>query len=343
MFFEQHTAACAEGERTHLRASLLAKSLLLAITAVSYAHADSNLLPNGDFSDAKQITGWTADPAGSISFSTLDLDASASSGSLLASGNIFQPGSATSSCFRIEPLTSYGFGGEFFARTDGGLNDSGEATFSCSSFLTTNCSGPAIGLGNSSIDFNGSATGPFSLDFNLQGGAALSAQCSVSIESTFTDNPDGSPALLNVDNLYFKDSNPSGLSLGGYLTGSWYDPTQPGQGFQLEFTGQAKQLIATWFTFAPDGSGKPIWIYAQGKYDPAQSSVTIPAEISSGTSFPPAFHGSDITKTPWGTLTFTFTDCSHASVAWKSSIPSYGSGTQQLTRLTSINGLSCPY
>ena len=40
MFFRQHTAACAEGERTHLRASLLAKSLLLAITAVSYAHAE---------------------------------------------------------------------------------------------------------------------------------------------------------------------------------------------------------------------------------------------------------------------------------------------------------------
>ena len=117
MFFRQYTAACAEGGRTHLRPGLLAKSLLLAITAVNCAHADSNLLPNGDFSNAKQITGWTADPTGSISFSTLDLDASASSGSLLASGNIFQPGSATSSCFRIEPLTSYGFGGEFFART----------------------------------------------------------------------------------------------------------------------------------------------------------------------------------------------------------------------------------
>ena len=170
----------------------------------------------------------------------------------------------------------------------------------------------------------------------------MSAQCSVSIESTFTDNPDGSPALLNVDNLYFKASNPAGISLGGYLTGSWYDPTQSGQGLHLEFTGQAQHLIAAWITFAPAGRGKPTWIYTKGEYDPAQNSVTIPADISSGTSFPPAFHGSDITKTPWGTLSFTFTDCNHGSVAWKSSIPSYGSGTQQLTRLTSMKGLSCP-
>ena len=342
MFFRQHAAAFAEGERTYLRASLLAKSLLLAITAVNCAHADSNLLPNGDFSNAKQITGWTADPTGSISFSTLDLDASASSGSLLASGNIFQPGSATSSCFRIEPLTSYGFGGEFFARTDGGLNDSGEATFSCSSFLTTNCSGPAIILAIVQLISTALQQDHFLWTLTRRAAPRLSAQCSVSIESTFTDNPEGSPALLNVDNLYFKAYNPDGISSGGYLNRSWYDPTQSGQGFQLEFTGQAHQLIAAWFTFAPDGSGKPTWIYAQGEYDPAKSSVTIPAEISSGTSFPPAFHGSDITKTPWGTLTFTFTDCSHASVAWNSSIPSYGSGTQELTRLTSMKGLSCP-
>jgi hypothetical protein len=110
----------------------------------------------------------------------------------------------------------------------------------------------------------------------------------------------------------------------------------------LEFTAQANQLIAAWFTFTPDGSGKPIWIYAQGEYDPLQSAVTIPAAISSGTSFPPAFHGSDITKTPWGTLTFTFTDCDHASVAWNSTLPGFGSGAQQLRRLTSISGSSCP-
>jgi len=344
MFFRQHTAACAEGERTHLRASLLAKSLLLAITAVSYAHADSNLLPNGDFSDAKQIIGWTGDPAGSIDFSPTDLDGSAGSGSLVVQGGLHQLGTATSSCFEIEPRTSYTFGGEFIGSISGGFNlgDEGEATFSCKSFATANCNGLASTLGSTPIGIADVANGPFSLAFNPTDLTARSAQCSASIETTYTSLSSGAPAVLQLDNLHFAVTNPNEISLGGYLSGSWYDPTQSGQGFQLEFTGQANTLIASWFTFAPDGSGKPIWIYAQGEYDPLQSVVTIPAAISSGTSFPPAFHGSDITKTPWGTLSFTFTDCNHGSVAWKSSIPSYGSGTQELTRLTSMKGLSCP-
>lgn len=187
-----------------------------------------------------------------------------------------------------------------------------------------------------------SGNDPFSFAFEPTDRSAQSAQCSASIETTFSSLPGSTPSFLNIDNLYFAPTNPNPISLGGYLSGSWYDPTQSGQGFQLEFTGQANQLIAAWFTFAPDGSGKPIWIYGQGEYDPLQSVVTISAAISSGTNFPPAFHGSDIKKTPWGSLTFTFTDCNHASVAWKSDVPGFGSGTQPLTRLTSINGLSCP-
>ena len=345
MFFRQRAAELANGGRTHLRASLLAKSLALAIVTIHYAHADSNLLPNGDFSDAKQITGWTGEPAGAIEFSPTDLDGSPSSGSLVVRGDLHQLGTATSSCFEIEPRTSYSFGGEFIGSISGGfsLGDEGEATFSCMSFSTTNCSGPASTLGSTPIGIVDVANAPFSLTFiNPTDLTARSAHCSASIETTSSSLSGSAPAVLQLDNLHFAVTNPNPISLGGYLSGSWYDPKQSGQGFDLEFTAQANTLVAEWFTFAPDGSGKPIWIYAQGKYDPLQSVVTIPAAISSGTSFPPAFHESDITKTLWGTLTFSFTDCNHASVAWNSSIPSYGSGTQQLQRLTSIDGLSCP-
>lgn len=113
MFFGQCTAAFADRGQTRLRAGLIAKSLVLAIVTVNCAHANPNLLPNGDFSNAEKISGWTGDPAGAVSLSPFDFGASASSGSLLVQGDVFTPGTATSSCFAIEPRTNYTFGGVY--------------------------------------------------------------------------------------------------------------------------------------------------------------------------------------------------------------------------------------
>ena len=42
-----------------------------------------------------------------------------------------------------------------------------------------------------------------------------------------------------------------------------------------------------------------------------------------------------------GTLTFRFSDCNHGHVDWNSSVPGYGSGGMDLTRLTLPAGLTC--
>jgi len=133
----------------------------------------------------------------------------------------------------------------------------------------------------------------------------------------------------------------AGVPLGGFLSGNWYDPAQPGQGFQLEFTDQNSTLIAVWFVFAPSG-GAQNWIFAQGAYDHAASAVTIDAVLLTGAQFPPQFKTSDLQHVPWGTLTFTFSDCDHGQASWSSTLPGYGSGSMPLTRLTSIRGLACP-
>jgi hypothetical protein len=44
---------------------------------------------------------------------------------------------------------------------------------------------------------------------------------------------------------------------------------------------------------------------------------------------------------PWGTLTFTFTNCDHGNVDFDS-VFGYGSGNMNLTRLTLPAGLACP-
>ncbi|HET8898551.1 MAG TPA: plastocyanin/azurin family copper-binding protein [Rhodanobacteraceae bacterium] len=131
------------------------------------------------------------------------------------------------------------------------------------------------------------------------------------------------------------------ITLGGYLSGAWYDPEQSGHGFSLEFTQSNNTLVAIWFAFAPDGSG-PYWIYGEGPYDTSKSTVTIPAILLTGAAFPPNFNKADVVKTPWGTMTFSFSDCNTAEVSWESTLSGYGNGTLPLVRLSQIAGTECP-
>ncbi len=133
----------------------------------------------------------------------------------------------------------------------------------------------------------------------------------------------------------------SAFSLGGYLSGQWYNPAQSGHGFSMEFTNVNNTLIAIWFVYAPDGSG-PYWIYGQGQYDTGSNTVTVPAVLLTGSAFPPNFNAADVTRTPWGSMTFTFDDCSTGRVSWSSELPAYGSGSMPLTHLAQIAGTQCP-
>ena len=130
------------------------------------------------------------------------------------------------------------------------------------------------------------------------------------------------------------------IAVDGYMSGNWFDPTQSGQGFQLEFTDQANTAVAIWFTFAPDGGQN--WIYAQGSYDSAKNSVTLPATLTTGAKFPPNFNANDVTKAPWGTISFSFTDCDTGTASWNSTLPGYQSGSMHIVRLTHIKGVVCP-
>jgi len=135
----------------------------------------------------------------------------------------------------------------------------------------------------------------------------------------------------------------SAMTLGGYLSGNWFDPTpgQSGHGFQLEFTNQANTLLAIWFVYPPDGGGQN-WVYAQGSFDSTKNTATIPAILLSGPKFPPLYNNADLQQTSWGTLTFTFTDCDHGTASWNSTVTGYGSGTIPIQRITSIQGTTCP-
>lgn len=152
------------------------------------------------------------------------------------------------------------------------------------------------------------------------------------------------------------------IALGGYLSGNWFIPSQGGgQGFQLEFTTAVSstsgkpQMLAIWFVYTPtgstasDGTGQN-WIYAQGDFDPATNTVTLPAVLLAGARFPPNFNPGDVHWAPadgtlWGHVTFTFGSCNGGTVSWHSDLAGYNAENDTplaIQRLTQIAGTTCP-
>jgi len=124
------------------------------------------------------------------------------------------------------------------------------------------------------------------------------------------------------------------------FTGAWYDPTQSGHGILIEI-GANNQFLAWWFTFNPDGT-QQAWFGNVGAINPATNTATVEPLQTQGGRWIPNFDPANVTNPSWGTLTFTFTDCNHGGVDFTSTMPGYGSGHMDLTRLTQIAGLTCP-
>jgi len=128
--------------------------------------------------------------------------------------------------------------------------------------------------------------------------------------------------------------------IGPGFTGAWYDPAQSGHGLFLEVLPN-NALLAWWFTFSP--SGAQSWFGGVGSYTGNTATANISQVLqTTGGKWIPNFDPSKTTNIPWGTLTFTFTDCNSGRVDFNSSVPGYGVGSMNLTRLTLPAGLTCP-
>ena len=131
----------------------------------------------------------------------------------------------------------------------------------------------------------------------------------------------------------------TGTPISQTTSGSWYDPQQSGHGFLLQVA-PGNVFLAYWFVYTPDGTAQS-WVLATGNYDPTSNTVTLEAFQPTGTAFPPNFNAANITQTDWGSVTFTFTDCTNGTMSWASKLPAYGSGTIPITKLAEVNGLHC--
>jgi hypothetical protein len=123
------------------------------------------------------------------------------------------------------------------------------------------------------------------------------------------------------------------------ITGSWYDPSRNGEGYNIEIIGSSidPQMLAYFYTY--DDAGNQMWLIAQGPVD--GDTATLPAFVASGAVFGPGFDPDDVDLEEWGTLTFVFSSC-NAGTATYDSTTGFGSGTTNIARLSSVTGLACP-
>ncbi|MGA9422260.1 MAG: plastocyanin/azurin family copper-binding protein [Rhodanobacteraceae bacterium] len=133
-------------------------------------------------------------------------------------------------------------------------------------------------------------------------------------------------------------SVPGNVPITAGFTGAWFDPSQSGQGIFLEVL-PGNVLLAAWYTFTPDGT-QQAWFLGTGSI--SNDTAVVDASLTTGGAWIPNFDPSLIVNNPWGTLTFTFTDCTHGRVDFTSIYGNYGTNHMDLTRLTEPLGITCP-
>ena len=170
------------------------------------------------------------------------------------------------------------------------------------------------------------AGGPVALNLDTAGDHSGGLEC-------FNCGPS---RIITAGNLRGVQGGPPFVGSG--ITGNWYNAAQNGHGVQFEVL-PGGVMTAIWFAF--DNAGNQAWISGAGTIE--GDSVTMNAGRVLAGRFPPNFNPNTVERRPWGTLKFTFTDCNNGSVEWTSTDAAFtASGSLALTRLTSIDGLTCP-
>lgn len=120
-------------------------------------------------------------------------------------------------------------------------------------------------------------------------------------------------------------------------SGIFYVPSRSGEGWFIEELPNGN-VQTFWFTYTPEG--EQAWTI--GVANRNGNRYELPeAQITRGTNFGTGFSSADVERVPWGRMDFTFDSCDAVTVDYASSIPGYGSGRHESTRLTRVAGTVC--
>ncbi|MBL8297184.1 MAG: PD40 domain-containing protein [Rhodanobacteraceae bacterium] len=213
------------------------------------------------------------------------------------------------------------------------------------------CNGGSVAFGSSASDLISGDVGGTKDVFvvDAQTGSARRAQATGSGEP---NGPSTSPAMNcegtalvfqssanNVDpgdpnpntDVYVQE-DPQGAdggtpgTLGGAVSGNWFNPGQSGHGYLVEALPDGRYYL-TWYLYV---DGQPLFLQGVG---PAQGNVVdVPVYSTRSTGFPVGTSG--VTNSSWGRLKMTFNNNDTASVEWTPTAFGFSAGTMTLRRLT---------
>lgn len=154
------------------------------------------------------------------------------------------------------------------------------------------------------------------------------------------DNEIGQTIFLASGTINSITINPNSQSpeANSQYSGTWFDPSHNGEGFVVEIL-KNEQAVIYWYTY--DQNGNQAWIFGVGSI--SNKIITVDeAIITSGGIFGPSFDPNTVERNIWGNLSIEFTSCTTAIARYQSTTEQgFGSGQQQLSRLTSLAGLAC--
>ena len=164
--------------------------------------ADTNLLQNGDFSNANQISGWTLvidANTGTLSWNSDDADGNSGSGSIeLDTDTDGELTTANSACFRVPAGGAASISAQARVLTGiPGVMDF-DFSFGCTIYVTPDCSGGGAMLSIGDLPQMTAWTSPATASGTLPANAQ-SANCQIQELNAF----EAAPASVIFDNLVF--------------------------------------------------------------------------------------------------------------------------------------------
>lgn len=121
------------------------------------------------------------------------------------------------------------------------------------------------------------------------------------------------------------------------FTGIWFDPIHDGEGWIIQVSDDLTAFL-TWYTY--DENGKLMWMIGIGSI--TGNTLTIEElTVTHGTVFGPDFNPSEVQRIPWGSLTFSLSDCNQGVLSYVAKRPELGSGSLDPQRLASVADLAC--
>jgi len=178
-------------------------------------------------------------------------------------------------------------------------------------------------VGSASLSFQGCESAIFSYDVNGQVGQIPVVRLSRTMGSTCRP-------------LHGVPGEPTKFYAGE--SGTWFDPDSNGQGFALQWLTQDEALI-TWYTY--DSQGNQYWMVGNGARD-GDDIYFETLHSTKGARFGDEFDPDDVELIDWGSLRLSLS-CGSGTADFHSELEEFGSGSLQLTRLTAIDGLPCPW